>query len=341
MYQQAGLYFYKFRFLLASILTATFLMLISALVTAVGSNTILAHPSTSAFDISAQDSPNMVTDGASVLVANTQGAMLSTGSTVYGTCRSITNMTARSGRFIVHSSAATVGSTVHGTTFLAHGVGSITMHTLHATGSGILFTLHMPGRIVGSVTHEHTVTSLIKPADDESVPVISAETSAAVLATFNAKEQQEIAQWQAAQLEANHSLDGTIVAGDPTHGGYPATWADAPQDSMLDSWGMYNRECVSYAAWKVYQTYGYMPYWGGVGNANQWVGDAQRAGIPTGSTPRVHSVAIWMHGYYGHAMWVEQVSGNMIYVSQYNYSLNGQYSEMWVNGSDFTYIYFK
>jgi len=341
MYQQAGLYFYKFRFLFAGILTIAFLMLISALVTAIGSNTVLAHPSTSAFDISAPDSPNMVTNAASALAANGQDALISTGSAIYGTCRSITSVTTRSGRSIVDGSAATVGSTLHGATFLAHGVDSITMHTLHTTSSDMMFTLRMPGRIIGSVTHEHTVGSLIRPADDESVPVISAETSAAVLATFNAKEQQEIAQWQAAQLQANHSLDGTIVAGDPDHGGYPAKWSDAPQDSMLDSWGMYNRECVSYAAWKVYQTYGSMPYWGGVGNANQWVSDAQRAGIPTGSTPRVDSVAIWMHGYYGHAMWVEQVSGDMIYVSQYNYNLNGQYSEMWVNGSNFTYIYFK
>jgi hypothetical protein len=31
----------------------------------------------------------------------------------------------------------------------------------------------------------------------------------------------------------------------------------------------------------------------------------------------------------------------MIYDSQYNYDLHGHYSEMWVNGSDLTYIYFK
>jgi surface antigen len=83
-----------------------------------------------------------------------------------------------------------------------------------------------------------------------------------------------------------------------------------------------------------------MPYWGGVGNANQWPGDARAAGIATGSTPKVHSVAISMGGAFGHAMWVEAVSGNMIYVSQYNYDLAGHYSEMWVNGGSFTYLYF-
>lgn len=153
--------------------------------------------------------------------------------------------------------------------------------------------------------------------------------------------QSQIASLRAAQLAANRALGGTAVAGDPGHGGYPSRWdVPVPQDSLIDSWGMFNRECVSYTAWKVYQTFGYMPYWGGVGNANQWPGDARAAGIPTGSTPRVHAVAISMGGAYGHAMWVEAVSGHMIYVSQYNYDLAGHYSEMWVNGSNFTYIYF-
>ncbi|MGZ6005204.1 MAG: coiled-coil domain-containing protein [Candidatus Saccharimonadales bacterium] len=158
-----------------------------------------------------------------------------------------------------------------------------------------------------------------------------------------AKNDNKIADLRAQQLAANLALGGQVTAGNPNHGHYPSQW-DAPvaQDSVYDSWGMFNRECVSYTAWKVYEAYGHMPAWGwsGVGNANQWPGDAQSSHIPTGSTPRVHSVAIAMGGAYGHAMWVEAVSGNMIYVSQYNYDLAGHYSEMWVNGSNFTYIYF-
>jgi peptidoglycan hydrolase CwlO-like protein/surface antigen len=150
----------------------------------------------------------------------------------------------------------------------------------------------------------------------------------------------QIVTLRAQQAALNRQLGGVPVAGDPGHGGYPSVWNNAYQDSLVDTWGMYNRECVSYAAWKVYQTFGYMPFWGGTGNANQWPGDAVAAGIPTGSTPRVHSVAIWNVGAFGHAMWVEAVSGNTIYVSQYNYDLQGHYSEMSINGSGLTYIYF-
>ncbi len=152
----------------------------------------------------------------------------------------------------------------------------------------------------------------------------------------------QVAELRAQQAAANRRLGGTAEAGDPGHGGYPAYLDNAPQDSLIDPWGMYNRECVSYTAWKVFQTYGHMPYWGGHGNANQWPASASADGIPTGSTPRPGSVAVSMAGYYGHVMWVEYVLPNdYIHVSQYNYDLAGHYSEMTISGAGLTYIYFQ
>ena len=158
----------------------------------------------------------------------------------------------------------------------------------------------------------------------------------------------KVAELQAAQAAANRRLNssaGGVIAGDPGRGGYPSKYADIPKDAVVDMWGMYNRECVSYTAWKVYQTFGYMPYWGGVGNANQWPGNAVRAGIPTGSTPKVNSVAVWNVGYYGHVMWVEAVNPDgSIWISQYNYDFNGHYSEMKISAAmaaSLTYIYFR
>lgn len=160
------------------------------------------------------------------------------------------------------------------------------------------------------------------------------------------QQNSQISSLRAQQAAANSSRlrssgGGTVVAGDPSKGGYPGYLAGAPQDSIVDPWGMYNRECVSYTAWKVQQRYGHMPYWGGRGNANQWPGAARAAGIPTGSTPRAGSVAVMSGGYYGHVAWVESVNGNTIRVSQYNWGVRGEYSEMTVSASAFdTYIYF-
>lgn len=165
--------------------------------------------------------------------------------------------------------------------------------------------------------------------------------------TYNAQisaNSKQISSLRAQQAAANSKLGSGITAGDSGHGGYPNKWDNVGMDSTLDSWGMYNRECVSYTAWKVYSTYGYMPYWGGNGNANQWPDDARRAGIKVSSTPKAQTVAIWDTGHFGHAMWVEAVnSDGSLWVSQYNYDWTGHYSEMYVKpnmASNLQYIYF-
>lgn len=180
------------------------------------------------------------------------------------------------------------------------------------------------------------------------------------------KNNDEINKLREQQRAANASYGGSsLVAGDPNKGGYPAKWANAPQDSMVDDWGMFNRECVSYTAWKVFQAYGNMPYWGGRGHAWQWgfsgwkwLGNGTKAsgnfpgtgwhdanaikfGVPYGYEPRPGSVAIWNVGSYGHAMWVEHInSDGTVHVSQYNYHVNGQYSEMDIQANSAVYLYF-
>ena len=167
--------------------------------------------------------------------------------------------------------------------------------------------------------------------------------------------QAQISSLLAQQLAANRRINAKVNYSGACGGSYPVeasgpngSWGcNYGKDQGEDNWGMYNRECVSYTAWKVYQTFGYMPAWGveGVGNAYQWPGDAQADHIPTGSAPRVHSVAIAPPGGYygsvGHAMWVESVNGDgSITVSQYNFGVAGAYSTMTVSPAGFTFIYF-
>lgn len=142
---------------------------------------------------------------------------------------------------------------------------------------------------------------------------------------------------------------GNAVAGDPNKGGYPSNLANSDYyNPVVDPWGMYSRQCVSYTAWKVYQKNGYMPYWGGRGNANQWPGNARAAGITVSTTPRAGSVGVIMAGQYGHVVWVEGINGDgTINISQYNYwnaggSGWGHYSEMYnvSPGAYDYYIYF-
>jgi len=154
----------------------------------------------------------------------------------------------------------------------------------------------------------------------------------------------KIASLRQQQLAANARFIGSIPGGGtPCGGGYPSAWCNAPQDSIIDSWGMYNRECISYTAFRVAASGRYMPYWGGRGNANQWPGDARSAGIPMdyGGGARVGDVAISTAGAFGHAMYVEGVNGNgTVFVSQYNAALNGLYSTNTVSESGLYFIHF-
>lgn len=148
---------------------------------------------------------------------------------------------------------------------------------------------------------------------------------------------------QAAAIRARAASSGyTALAGDPNRGGYPAKWANAPMNAYVDDWGMYSRQCVSYAAYKVASTYGNMPYWGGRGNANQWADNARASGIPTGTTPKVGAVGVQYSGSYGHVAWVESVnSDGTLTISQFNAGWSGEYSRWIVDRSFFNeYVYF-
>ncbi len=163
---------------------------------------------------------------------------------------------------------------------------------------------------------------------------------------LTSKTNSEVAKLRSEQAAANIRRAGsgfTSLPGDGTKGGYPAYWMSLPLDGAVDYWGMYTRECVSYAAFKVNQAYGNMPYWGGIGNANQWDDNARNLGIPIGTTPKPGSVGVMDSGYYGHVAWVESVNADgTINISHFNINWNGDYAEWYNLRSSFFdyYIYF-
>lgn len=107
-------------------------------------------------------------------------------------------------------------------------------------------------------------------------------------------------------------------------------------DAIVDRWGLYNRECVSYTAWAMAVRRGRpVPHFGGRGNAWEWPSTLSgRYRIdnnpgPDGSPVVAIAPREMVGNAYGHAMVVEKVYGNgWIKVSQYNWGLGGQYSEM-------------
>ena len=119
-------------------------------------------------------------------------------------------------------------------------------------------------------------------------------------------------------------------------GGYPYC---AAQDTMVDPWNLYNRECVSYVAWALQARFGKtVNAWHGDGNAYQWPSSAARwSGAYRVYSPQPGDVVVLpASGSFapiGHVMIVESVSGSDMFVSQYNFYGTGQYSTMWVKNS--------
>jgi surface antigen len=146
-------------------------------------------------------------------------------------------------------------------------------------------------------------------------------------------------------LSALALLCGTLVTGVFTAGpalagtdDYPAQWRNAPMDSVLDSWGEWNRECTSDVASLLHSVSGFgMPFHDGAAN---WGPDASNRGYAVNSTPAVGSV-YWTSAPQ-HVARVESVnSGGTFTIEDYNSDYTGRWGERTVPATSATgYIHF-
>ena len=118
-----------------------------------------------------------------------------------------------------------------------------------------------------------------------------------------------------------------------------------PLDAITDPWDFYNRECTSFVAWRLNQTYGFIaltnnlttppsivpPRSAHFGNAGEWFTAATTMGIRTDGPPAPGDVAWFASGTAGasgtgHVAWVESVnSDGTITIEDYNWHGNGFY----------------
>lgn len=107
---------------------------------------------------------------------------------------------------------------------------------------------------------------------------------------------------------------------------YPAEYKNKAQDTVIDRWRFWNRECTSFVAWRLnsqngvgFTNYYLGPQWGNAGN---WGNVARRLGITVDNTPAVG--AVWWSSR-GHVAWVAAVNGNKVTIEEYNYDYTGTY----------------
>lgn len=202
------------------------------------------------------------------------------------------------------------------------------------------------------------IEALLKEQREQQNQLASARAEQANMLAYNQDQQSsfnqktkdnqaKITSLVAEQLRANMGAGGSALSHDPSNGYYPyanagfsmSTAPGCVDNDGPDRWGYCTRQCVSYAAWAVERSGRSAPRY--YGNAKDWVWAAQRDGVPVyTSNPQPGDVAISTAGTWGHAMYVESVSGGQIYISQYNAQLDGQYTTQWRSASGYYYLRF-
>lgn len=144
---------------------------------------------------------------------------------------------------------------------------------------------------------------------------------------------------------SDSSEEASSGAGDD----YPSKWRDAVQDSLVDDWAYYNRECVSFVAWRNSQKPKYkdkksteVPFYH-LGNAADWVSAKGSYGV---SSPKAGDTAVFLQGAwggsigaYGHVAYITKVDGDNLYIEDYNAgNPMGQYNTHTIKKSDASFF---
>lgn len=111
---------------------------------------------------------------------------------------------------------------------------------------------------------------------------------------------------------------------------YPEPYCSKPQDSMLDPSKCWNRECVSYCAWKIAELTGKWPVRTGSMNAKNWIARLAENGyskVVANPENGGKYIGVSEAGTYGHVVWFEY--DNVI--TEYNYSIRGGFSVREIN----------
>ena len=163
---------------------------------------------------------------------------------------------------------------------------------------------------------EEGETGITIGVDDDGNLIASAETK-------TDKSIKEILEEEAEGETVDHGVELEPGKGAAWVNTYPEPYRSAAKDSRIDPSTCYNRECVSYVAWKIAEATGAWPKRTGDMNAKNWIYRLPSWGFKKVSAPRNGGlyVGVLTSGKYGHVVWFE---GDRT-ISEYNYGSAGNY----------------
>ncbi len=214
-----------------------------------------------------------------------------------------------------------------------------TVLTMSTNGNLVLRTLvaGVPVTVWASGTAGHVGASVRMRADGVLAVYSAANAVVWTLGSSTAPVHLEVEDGGNARISGPGSALARVASlGDD----YPATLRDAPQDSLVDPWLYYSRECVSFAAWRALDRDGVTVYH--AGNANTWAAYARTHGFIVDRRPAPGSIAWTDAGSFGHVAVVEKVVGPYLVVEEYNYVTRGEYAHRVVLASRFkAFLHFE
>lgn len=144
--------------------------------------------------------------------------------------------------------------------------------------------------------------------------------------------------WASALCVYTDEPDGACLHPDDSARHYEWYFGNNKKD-RLDPWGYFLRNCTSYVAWRSAQegfaldTAG--PNRRSLGDGGSW-GDKKNVAkyeeLSVGREPKVGSFAVFKLSGFGHVAFVEEISGDRVRISEYNFAPfgSGGYSERWI-----------
>lgn len=133
--------------------------------------------------------------------------------------------------------------------------------------------------------------------------------------------------YQSAAAEAYPWSDAVCVATGKVSGkclNYEWSYNGQVKNSATGNY--YFRNCTDYAAWRMIQSGVSVNDVAGLGNAKNWDNNASKKGFLVDSQPSVSAVGVDERNY-GHVAIIEQVDGNQLTISEFNWSTPGGYGQ--------------
>lgn len=120
---------------------------------------------------------------------------------------------------------------------------------------------------------------------------------------------------------------------------YPEPYRSARKDSMTDPSTCYNRECTSYASWKIKEATGSWLKRTGDMNAKNWIYRLPENGYKTivSSPNGAKCVGVRTSGKYGHVVW----SDGTLNITDYNWNGDGNFNSHTVASSTYKWFVIK